>query len=54
MAGRSRAISAAERPVQPRPQSAPTWDEDTEDDGSLAEVIPLGVFDAREEAKKWW
>jgi hypothetical protein len=29
--------------------------EDDEDDGDhLAEIIPLGVFDAREEAKKWW
>ncbi|WP_433192145.1 Mu transposase C-terminal domain-containing protein [Nocardia sp. CA-107356] len=55
VAGRTRAVSAAERPVPPR-QPAPTWDEDedTEDDDSLAEVIPLGVFDAREEAKKWW
>ena len=23
-------------------------------DGPLADVIPLGIFDAREEAKKWW
>jgi putative transposase len=25
-----------------------------EEDESLAKVIPLGVFDAREEAKRWW
>jgi hypothetical protein len=33
-----------------------TWDdvEDDEDTGQLAEVIPLGIFDGHEEAKKWW
>ncbi len=41
-------------PERCRPQrQPPAWDEE-EDDGPLAEVIPLGVFDAREEAKKWW
>ncbi|MGF6885976.1 putative transposase [Nocardia sp. GAS34] len=54
VAGRTRAVSAAERPVPPRQQPASSWDEDAEDDVALAEVIPLGVFDAREEAKKWW
>jgi putative transposase len=54
VAGRARAVSAAGRPL-PGPQPAPTRDaEDDEDPGQLAEVIPLGVFDAREEAKKWW
>jgi hypothetical protein len=24
------------------------------DAGSLAEVVPLKVFDAREEASRWW
>jgi putative transposase len=37
----------------PQRQTPPDWDEE-DDDGPLAEVIPLGVFDAREEAKKWW
>jgi hypothetical protein len=37
----------------PQPQP-PAWDDEEEDDGPLAEVIPLGVFDAAEEAKKWW
>ncbi len=36
-----------------QPQSPPIWDED-EDSGQLAQVIPLGVFDAHEEVKKWW
>jgi putative transposase len=56
---RARAVSAAgpslpEEPVpDARRQPPPAWDEE-EDDGPLAEVIPLGVFDAAEEAKKWW
>lgn len=57
VAGRARAVSAAERPSpKPPPQSPPTWDdtEDDEDTGQVAEVIPLGIFDAHEEAKKWW
>jgi putative transposase len=54
VAGRARAVSAAGRPL-PEPQPAPTRDaDDDEDPGQLAEVIPLGVFDAHEEAKKWW
>ena len=58
-AARARAAAAAgpslpEEPVRPQGQQPPPpWD-DHEDDGPLAEVIPLGVFDAREEAKKWW
>jgi hypothetical protein len=39
------------------PELAPVHDEDTdagEDTDELAEVIPLGIFDAHEEAKKWW
>jgi putative transposase len=56
---RARAVSAAgpslpEEPVpDARRQPPPAWDEE-EDDGPLAEVIPLGIFDAAEEAKKWW
>ena len=56
-AGRDRATSAAGHPL-PRPQvpSTPPWDDadDGEDAGQLAEVVPLGIFDANEEAKKWW
>ncbi len=60
--GRARAVAAA-GPSLPEPepgpglgqQSPPPWDDDGDDDnGHLAEVIPLGVYDAREEAKKWW
>lgn len=56
VAGRARAVSAAERSLpRPSPQPAPPWDGD-DDEGSdqLAQVIPLGIFDAHEEAKKWW
>jgi len=28
--------------------------DEAEDSAPLADVIPLGVFDAREEAKRWW
>jgi putative transposase len=57
VAGRARAVSAAERTLPtPQPQSLSTWDdvEDDEDTDHLAQVIPLGIFDAYEEAKKWW
>jgi hypothetical protein len=27
---------------------------DDTDTGSLAEVVPLRVFDARKEASRWW
>jgi len=56
VAGRARAVSAAEQLPTPTPprRPAPTWDDPAEDTGELAEVIPLGVFDAHEEAKKWW
>lgn len=58
VAGRARAVSTAERPPpMPQPQSPPPWDDavdEDEDTGQLAEVIPLGIFDAHEEAKKWW
>jgi putative transposase len=52
-------VSAAERPLpKPQPQCPPAWDDDADDEeedtGQLAEVIPLGIFDAHEEAKKWW
>jgi hypothetical protein len=49
-------------PAWPRPDDPPTSqpaqnDVDTTgdaDNGSLAEVVPLRVFDAREEARRWW
>ena len=61
VAGRTRATS--KRPAKiPLPASDPSEADTTEDppdggqaaDGALNEVIPLGVFDAREEAKRWW
>jgi len=56
---RARAESAAGPSVPeeetPQPAGPPAWDDGEEDgDGPLADVIPLGIFDAREEAKKWW
>lgn len=56
---RARAVSAAgpslTEPARAQGQQPPpSWDDDEVDDGPMAEVIPLGVFDAREEAKKWW
>jgi putative transposase len=56
---RARAASAAGPSVPeeetPQPAGPPAWDDSEEDgDGPLADVIPLGIFDAREEAKKWW
>ena len=56
---RARAESAAGPSVPeeetPQPAWPPAWDDGEEDgDGPLADVIPLGIFDAREEAKKWW
>jgi transposase InsO family protein len=55
VAGRARAVSAAGHPL-PKPQSPPPWDDadDDEDTGQVADVIPLGIFDAHEEARKWW
>lgn len=68
VAARTRAASAA-GPAWPRPADPPDSDAEAfaSDDSSetavvdepsasagLAKVIPLAVFDAREEAKKWW
>ncbi|HEU5266550.1 MAG TPA: Mu transposase C-terminal domain-containing protein, partial [Jatrophihabitans sp.] len=58
VAARTRATTepAWPRPVaDPEPESVDSVDAGSggEDDG-LATVIPLAVFDAREEAKKWW
>jgi putative transposase len=64
VAARTRSVSAAgpvlhERtPPQPQelppPPPAEANDDTATEDEELAKVIPLGVFDAREEAKKWW
>lgn len=61
VAGRTRATSKRTaklpplEPDPPEPSGAEEPSEGTEaGDGTLAEVIPLGVFDAREEAKHWW
>jgi hypothetical protein len=59
VAGRARATSAASQPLPKPHQQSPVQDidaygDDDEDSGQLAEVIPLGIFDAHEEAKKWW
>ena len=56
-AARARAESAAGPSVPEealQPAVPPSWDNGEDDDGPLADVIPLGIFDAREEAKKWW
>jgi len=57
-AARARAESAAGPSVPeeeaPQPARPPARDDGDDDDGPLADVIPLGIFDAREEAKKWW
>ncbi len=63
VAARTRATSSA--PSWPRPVDTPPVEgSDAPDDPDaseelpaplrLAPVIPLGIFDAREEAKKWW
>ena len=40
-------IARPAQPAEPEPL-------EEEEDGELAEVVPLGVFDARKEAQKWW
>lgn len=41
----------SDEPVAPAPADPPLMDQPTE---KLADVIPLGVYDPHEEAKKWW
>jgi putative transposase len=56
VAARTKATAAPAWP-RPGPPAAPPVREDVhdgEDTGSLAEVVPLRVFDAREEASRWW
>ncbi|MGO4457292.1 integrase [Streptomyces sp. M-16] len=55
---------ATGRPAWPRPEHPPAPppepaapvrdDEEAETDEPLADIVPLKVFDARKEAKKWW
>jgi hypothetical protein len=57
VAGRTRATSTAAaglRPVPPPSEPADEPDDDGDGQPEPAEVIPLGVFDAREEARTWW
>jgi hypothetical protein len=54
VAGRTRATAPATW-ARPLPDDPPSGIEDAhEPDEDLAAVIPLPVFDAREEAKRWW
>jgi len=55
-AGSPADVTAAALPRTPPPAPSPTADDldDLEEDEDLAKVIPLGVFDAAEEAKKRW
>jgi hypothetical protein len=55
VAGRTRATVTPDRPrPESVPQSVVAQDPPEDEDGELAEVIPLSVFDARKEASTWW
>jgi putative transposase len=56
VAARTKATAAPAwpRPDLPAPQQVQEDVDNGEDTGSLAEVVPLRVFDAREEASRWW
>jgi len=56
VAARTKATAAPAwpRPDPPAPQQVQEDVDNGEDTGSLAEVVPLRVFDAREEASRWW
>ena len=43
-----------EPPPPPLPETGEPAQEVPEAEQGLAEVVPLGIFDAREEAKNWW
>jgi putative transposase len=55
VAARTRATT---QPSWPRPpgdgEPRPAGAADEQDQDELAAVVPLAIFDAREEAKKWW
>jgi putative transposase len=58
VAARTKATAAPAWP-RPAPAAAPAAHDDTQDaedpgTGPLGEVVPLPVFDAREEASRWW
>jgi hypothetical protein len=57
VAARTRAATPAQPgPAAADPQPAPASGDTGEDadDAAVAEVVPLPVFNAREEAAKWW
>jgi len=56
VAARTKATAAPAWPRPGPPAAQPVREDvhDGEDTGSLAEVVPLRVFDAREEASRWW
>jgi putative transposase len=59
VAARTRATATAAQPQEAMLASPPQpgdagGDPPGEEDSDLAEVIPLGVFDARKEAQQWW
>ncbi|NRQ40480.1 DDE-type integrase/transposase/recombinase [Nonomuraea sp. NN258] len=54
VAARTKATSSGNRLPLPEPPAAPPEEPVAEDDHTLAKVIPLGVFDPFEEAKKRW
>ncbi|MFI2348705.1 Mu transposase C-terminal domain-containing protein [Streptomyces sp. NPDC019443] len=61
VAARTRATSAPTwpRPEPPTANQAPSCEpvpdpEAAEETEEVAKVVPLGIFDAREEAKRWW
>ncbi|MYV95942.1 Mu transposase C-terminal domain-containing protein [Streptomyces sp. SID1034] len=55
-AARTRATSDASwpRPAPPSASAQTGEPTDAADDEAVADVVPLRVFDARKEAKKWW
>ncbi|MFG2627913.1 Mu transposase C-terminal domain-containing protein [Streptomyces sp. NPDC048473] len=60
-AARTRATSTAAWPrpepsgrEEPPPDETVRDSEEAEETEKLAKVLPLGIFDAREEAKRWW
>jgi hypothetical protein len=54
VAARARSTSSPASPPLAPSLAAEGPDDIEDEDEDLAKVIPLGVFDAAEEAKKWW